>query len=458
MIMLAAGGCATSPQGRTQITAPTPVSNVYSSMNMNLTLATAPGIQKTCNTEQCMSNLKFDDRVQALGVRLASAAFHLYPDLTNRVSHFDFNIAAKSDIGTTSSGSGKIVIYRGTQSLELSDESLAFLLAREMGHVIARHHEENSGTRIMFSVLAGLLFPALNLFTSSAAAAQATSITSATTLTTTAASTATSFVGSEVVLANIKPSQLTEADAIALDLLDYSGWNHESVAHALETNLVLNGKDAWSEDLRESVRHVVAITVAETSASLILGDKTSTTQGDMSNGSPVGSPFDAMVESTETDSAEHLAATIQVAENSAIEADVTPTPETKLDNAQAIQPETLTTSQEDMPNRGMTPPLNQSKAPSELASKTKFASSARPKTRPVKPVKTPSGTRSPAFKKPISTEKPPTHGVKPPVRQTKKTTGKGAASSAKKPAQNKTAAKPSQPNKNPVKPQNTKPG
>lgn len=242
-----------------QITPPAPVSAAYSEMDMRIHLATASSVNVPCEGDQCILNQQFDQRVQQLGSSLAVAAFDAYPDLSKRISQFQFVVAEKEKPGSTSNASGKIVIFRGTQNLDVGDETLAFMIAREMAHLIGHHHDENSATRILFSVLAGVIFPAANLFGGSAAAAQATSITSSATVATAAASTATSIVGSEVVLASIKPDQMSEADTIAIGLLDKLGWNTHDVASALQSNLHLEGKDSWSKDMLISVGHVLAL-------------------------------------------------------------------------------------------------------------------------------------------------------------------------------------------------------
>lgn len=263
LAMLLLGACATSPQGRPQLTAPAAVGDAYSEVDLRLRLAFPSDSTLHCMDSQCTSNRQFDARVQLLGERLAAAAFDLYPDLGKRVTQFRFSVAEKATPGSTSTGSGKIVIYRGVQYLGLAEETLALVIAREMGHVIGRHHDENSATRLLFSVLAGVLFPATNLFNGSTAAAQATSVTSASTLTTTAASTATSLVGSELVLANIKPGQLNEADTIALTLVEALGWSRQEIIAPLRAGLALPERDAWSDDLRGSIARFVALDTTE---------------------------------------------------------------------------------------------------------------------------------------------------------------------------------------------------
>ncbi|MCX7628133.1 MAG: M48 family metalloprotease [Methylophilaceae bacterium] len=257
------GACATSPQGRSQLTVPAPVSDAYSEVDMRIRLVMTGESGPSCLGTPCDGNQQFNERVQRLGARLAAAAFDMYPDLRKRVNQFSFSVADKTSLGSASTGSGKIVIFRGVQNLGVRDEVLALLLAREMGHVIGRHHDENSATRLLFSVLAGILFPATNLFNGSTAAAQATSVTSTTTLTTTAATTATSLVGSQIVLASVKPMQLSEADAIALALVEALGWSRHEIIAALKKDLVLTEQDGWSKDMRASMENLAALDTSD---------------------------------------------------------------------------------------------------------------------------------------------------------------------------------------------------
>lgn len=249
--------CSTSPQGRKQLTVPLPVSEVYSEADMRLQLATASSVDTACSGDECTRNLEFENQVQMVGYRLALAAYAAYPDLGKTVNEFEVEVAEKSELGSASNAAGRVVIYRGVQQLGLDDAGVAFLLAREMGHVIARHHAENSGTRILLSIAAGVLFPALNLFNGSAQVAQATQATSATTLGTTVASTATSYVGSKAIMAGLRPDQLNEADTVALVLLDREGWHVHDVANALTNTVVPQGYNGWAEDFRLSMAHVL---------------------------------------------------------------------------------------------------------------------------------------------------------------------------------------------------------
>jgi len=250
------GACATSPQGRMQVTVPSSVSAVHSEMGMRLNLAAAADALSSCVGVECRLDRAFDQRVQRLGTRLAQSAFEIYPDLTERFSQFEFVVAEKAEPGSASSAVGTVVIFRGVQKLRLDEEALAFLIAREMGHVISRHHDEDSATSILFSIAAQVLLPVTNLIRGSAALIQTASATA----TASTLSTAASFVGSRIVIESYKLDQLREADVVALDLLASLGWNRGDVADALAASTQVIGDDRWSKDLRVSAREVGGLT------------------------------------------------------------------------------------------------------------------------------------------------------------------------------------------------------
>lgn len=256
--------CVTSPQGRPKIAPPAPISDVYSEADMRLHLATIPSIRKPCAEEECELNHAFDQQVQHLGAQVATAAYDAHPDLIKRVKRFEYEVVEKKEPGVTSNASGKIIVLRGTQQIGLNEQALAFVIAREMGHVISQHHEENATTRILLSVAAGVLFPALNLFGNTATIAQATSASTvtSTTVATTAASTATSYLGAKLVMNSLKPEQLSEADQVALDLLGRMGLSHRDLALALEHSAEFEPSNAWSEDFRYSIAQVRALETA----------------------------------------------------------------------------------------------------------------------------------------------------------------------------------------------------
>lgn len=225
---------------------PDGLSNIMSDIDMTVRLATKSNAAP-CFGENCLNNQLFDLRVQQLGLQLASTAYQLYPSLQKRVPQFTFNVIDKAELGTASNGAGKIVLFRGLQQIELDDEALSFIVAREMGHVIGRHHSKNTSTKLIISALASVLFPAVAIIGASSAAAQATS---ATTLLTSAASTATSMVGSEVAISKMKPTQLVESDEIAVAIMNQQNWSMRSVVGILQFSEI--EQTSWVQDLQTS--------------------------------------------------------------------------------------------------------------------------------------------------------------------------------------------------------------
>ena len=254
-VTLALGACSSSPNGRLQLAAPPQLSAVYSEVNMQLLLITEANSRQACEDADCTHKRAFDRTVLRLGTRLAQTAFENHPALTTQFDKFEFVIAEKSGPGTLSSSAGRVVIFRGVQNLKLGEEALAFLIAREMGHVISRHHEENSATSILFSVLAAVFIPMSNLISGSAALAQTASASAMSS----AATSAASFIGSKLTIASYKQEQSHEADVIALSLLKCLGWSSQEIADALVAQSRLLGTDSWCKDLRESTEDVVRL-------------------------------------------------------------------------------------------------------------------------------------------------------------------------------------------------------
>lgn len=262
--------CATSPEGRSQLVAPAPLqgfSAVYSEFDMSLQLVTAADAP-SCRDAECAADRAFDRRILALGRRLADAAFRQYPDLHLRFPHFDFVVADKTDAGAASSAGGTVVIYRGVGRLDLDDAALAFVMAREMSHVIGGHHDENVTTSILVAVAAQILLPMLNIaqgaaaaFSGNAATTAAATTVATSTVTTTMVASAASFAGSRALRASYRPQQVREAESMAMKLLVAAGWDAREASDQLEAmRPALPEEPAWTEELRESTRRVAGLT------------------------------------------------------------------------------------------------------------------------------------------------------------------------------------------------------
>jgi predicted Zn-dependent protease len=239
---------------------PAPLSAVYSDVNMQLKLVAIADDLNRCTGPGWGAPGSIEERAGRLGPDLAAAAFKLYPDLANRVERFDFIIADKSEPGTVSNSSGRIVILRPVNALAPTDAALAFVMAREIGHVVAMHHDENTAASLIISGLAQIFLPVANvariitkLFLSSTAAvsASATAVASASV-------TATSFVGSRVVVTAYRPKQRDEADAIAMNLLARLGYNAPAVAAAFAAADRKSAATEWTSHLWASVDRLSA--------------------------------------------------------------------------------------------------------------------------------------------------------------------------------------------------------
>ena len=256
--------CATSPEGRAQLATPAPLqgfSAVYSEFDMQLQLVSAAD-SPACQEAKCVADRAFDQRILALGRRLTDAAFRQYDELYLRIPRFEFIVADKADLGATSSAGGTVVIYRGLQSLNLDDAVLAFVLAREMSHVIAGHHDENVTASVLVAIAAQILFPALNiggLFASGAASAAASSAAS-TTVGATVATSAASFLGSRALRASYRPQQVREADVMAMKMLADAGWEGIEMSEKLESaRAILSDDTGWTRELRESAQSIAGM-------------------------------------------------------------------------------------------------------------------------------------------------------------------------------------------------------
>ena len=265
LLPLIVTGCATSPEGRTQLVAPAPLqgfSAVYSEFDMRLQLVTATDAP-TCREAECAADRAFDQRILALGRRLADIAFRQHPDLHLRFPRFDIVVADKADPGAASSAAGTVVIYRGVRRLELDDAALAFVLAREMSHVIAGHHDENVTTSILVALAAQILFPVLNLgslISGSAATTAAATTAASTTVATTAVASAASFAGSRALRASYRPQHVIEAETMAMKLLVASGWDGHEVSDQLQAMRPAIADDPeWVGELRESTSRIASL-------------------------------------------------------------------------------------------------------------------------------------------------------------------------------------------------------
>lgn len=246
--LLGLGGCAAtkSQSGRQQVVVPTPVSEVYSEVDLQMKLATASPPTEEQSEDECLQ-LEYQRQIRKLMERTVAVAMHLYPDLAEREIKFRFQVAPSAEAGVLSNAGGNVIILQGTHNLRLPDSVLAFVVAREMGHVIGRHHDENSAATVMFSVLTQVLFPA-------AALVKGLSVVLPTTAMGTAATaSAVSYLGATALKTTYRSDHLREAEEIALTLLAESGWDIFDVAGEATAVMIKEGESSWLDELRQSL-------------------------------------------------------------------------------------------------------------------------------------------------------------------------------------------------------------
>jgi predicted Zn-dependent protease len=246
--MLGVGGCAAtkSQSGRQQVVVPTPVSEVYSEVDMQMKLATASPPSEDQSEDECLQ-LEYRREIRKLMERIVDEAMHAYPDLEERGIKFRFEVAPSAEAGVLSNAGGTIVVLQGTQNLRLPESVLAFVVAREMGHVIARHHDENSAATVIFSVLTQVLFPAAALVKGLATVLPTTAAGTAVT------ASAVSYLGATALKTTYRSDHRQEADEIALTLLAESGWDIYEVAGEAERVTLKEAESTWLDELKQSL-------------------------------------------------------------------------------------------------------------------------------------------------------------------------------------------------------------
>ena len=232
------GGCSTNPvTGREQIVA---VPAVQAHADIGYTLSSkaqrfsAPGACDYACRQQLSA---FEAQVKRLGAQLEVAARNMSPELFQRIPSFDIGVDPALGTATGSSAGGRIVLGSGIAQLEPDDDVTAFLLAREMSHVIARHDEEDSGARIVFSALTTLLPVTL------------------------VARFIASALGSNALMQTWAEQQRREADEIALALMVRTGRSVANVAKSLASGLRKERlpESEWTARYHESANRVALV-------------------------------------------------------------------------------------------------------------------------------------------------------------------------------------------------------
>jgi hypothetical protein len=182
----------------------------------------------------------FEAQVKRIAAGLQVSARGLYPDAVKRIGNFDVYIADSESLSTMSSGTGRIAINAGFAKLNPTDDWLAFVIAREMAHVVAGHHDNNSGASLAVSVLMNFVVPGSGLIKS-----------------------AISFAGSQIASASGRDKQIKEADELAIKLLEGAGYTSRSVVLNLRLNPLTEqtSTTSWANAFRGSAERLTAATL-----------------------------------------------------------------------------------------------------------------------------------------------------------------------------------------------------
>lgn len=235
-------GCSTNPiTGRDQLV-DFPAAQVHAEAGYAL-FKSAKRIAETdaqvegCNAACQALQRRFSARVAEIGRTLEAAARDMSPESMQRIGAFEIDVDPELGVSTASSASGRIALGAGLASLEPNDDVIAFLIAREMAHVIARHDEEDSGARMFFSAVTTLLPIAL------------------------VARFAASMVGSGAMMGSWAGEQRREADEIAVALLVRTGRTVYGVGRSLAGGLKTGRMpaDEWTIRYKESAERVASV-------------------------------------------------------------------------------------------------------------------------------------------------------------------------------------------------------
>lgn len=215
--------------------------------DITFTLTTGSRQEATCDGSASCSmqadsdmDMRFALQVQRIAGALQKGVQDLYPDLAQRVprmagGRFDVYVAAGNDPGSASSANGRIALNAALGTWQPYDDWMAFVIAREMGHVIARHHEENSAAGIATSVIMNILIPGSSALKSLISAG-----------------------GSGIAAKSKREVQAQEADAIALNLLEAAGFRLRDIYLTLLIAPVLLDEGTWSKSLKVSSDNLLA--------------------------------------------------------------------------------------------------------------------------------------------------------------------------------------------------------
>lgn len=242
---LGMAGCATAPAGDRAGVVEIPLASVHSDLAFTMMTGSRQNVSCATDTDcpgeaDVAAVIRFAMQVRRVAALLQIGAQALYPDLARRVpglaaSRFDVYVVDGDEPGSASSANGRIALNAALGTWQPHDDWVAFVIAREMGHVIARHPEENSAASIATSVIMNLFLPGSGLLKSAVSAG-----------------------GSRMAAISKRNVQALEADAIALRLLKAAGFSLHDVALSLLIAPVSPEQGVWAKNFRKSSDNLLA--------------------------------------------------------------------------------------------------------------------------------------------------------------------------------------------------------
>ncbi|MBI2278088.1 MAG: M48 family metalloprotease [Dechloromonas sp.] len=244
-ILISMAGCTTAPFGERTRIIDVPLAAAQSDIEFSITSGSRADLlcseDSACASEAEGGGLRlFVLDVERIARALQKEALLRYPDLAwcsprTDGGCFDVYIVEGDAPGSSSSANGRIALSAGLGQWRSHEGVLAFVIAREMGHVVARHHKERSSISIVTSVLLNLLLPGSGLLKS-----------------------LISTGGGRLMAVSNRDTQAKEADAIAFNLLKGAGFRLRDVSKSL---LAMSGavdETLWARDFGRSSNRLVA--------------------------------------------------------------------------------------------------------------------------------------------------------------------------------------------------------
>lgn len=182
----------------------------------------------------------FETKVKHIAAILEDGVRELVPGIDAMVPGaadglFDVFVVDSHEWATASSASGKIAVSSRLAGAIGMEDLLAYLIAREMVHVVVSHHEQNSAASIITSIAMNLVIPGSGLIKS-----------------------AVSLGGAAIAANANREEQERRADELASVVLRAAGFNPQEAHTAIALFSRSPAFADWSGRLRATAGHVLA--------------------------------------------------------------------------------------------------------------------------------------------------------------------------------------------------------